>query len=273
MLSFKTVFLAAILGSALGAAVNDTLITELKDAPTAVNRINDLPEDSQFIFDFFDPANAPAPGAGGEVVLANAASFPAVIGNGAAMAIGLLGPCGLNTPHTHPRATEMLFNVNSTTIRSGMITENNARFIMTDLKPGQMTIFPQGSIHFQLNEGCEPALFVSGLNSEDPGVLQIAQRFFGLSPDIVAATLGDLGVEEVLGLNDMIPDSVALGAAECLQRCGISPSTPQPTAQLQSRVSGNAFPTGITAYTYATGTGYQQSYPTSSSYKNSGGSY
>jgi oxalate decarboxylase/phosphoglucose isomerase-like protein (cupin superfamily) len=59
----------------------------------------------------------------------------------------------MNTPHMHPRATEMQISVNST-IRTGMITENGARFIMTELPPGSMTIFPMGSIHFQVNDGC-----------------------------------------------------------------------------------------------------------------------
>ncbi|KAJ7770024.1 RmlC-like cupin [Mycena metata] len=182
-------------------------------------------------------------GAGGKIITANAATFPAVVGNGAAMAVGLLEPCGMNTPHTHPRATEIQFSVNGT-IRTGMITENGARFIMTEIGPGGMTIFPQGSVHFQLNEGCEPAMFVSGFNSEDPGALQIAQRFLGLSPDIVAATLGDIGVEEVLGLDSIIPDSVSLGTDECLKRCNL-PRTKQPTTQRQPRVSGNAFPSGV----------------------------
>jgi hypothetical protein len=70
----------------------------------------------------------------------------------------------------------------------------------------------------------ETALFVAAFNSEDPGVLQVAQRcefllcslpptqfltpnsstVFGLSPDVVAATLGDIGVEEVFGLDAMV---------------------------------------------------------------------
>ncbi|KAJ7235626.1 RmlC-like cupin domain-containing protein [Mycena haematopus] len=263
MLSFATVFLASIFGSAIGAAVNNTgLVDTLRDAATAVDRVNDLPNDSQFVFDFFNPPAGVTTGAGGKVILANVASFPAVVGNGAAMAVGILEPCGMNTPHTHPRATEIQFNVNGTTIRTGMITENGGRFIMTDLEPGQMTIFPQGSIHFQLNEGCSPAVFVSGFNSEDPGALQIAQRFLGLSPDIVAATLGDIGVEEVMGLEAMIPDNVSLGADECLKRCGITRST-QPTTQRQPRVSGNAFPSGVTASAYATGS---QSHPTSTAH-------
>ncbi|KAJ7314577.1 RmlC-like cupin domain-containing protein, partial [Mycena albidolilacea] len=169
----------------------------------------------------------------------------------------------MNTPHTHPRVTEIQYNVNGT-ICTGMITENGGRFIMTDLQPSGMIIFPQGSIHFQINEGCEPALFVAAFNSEDPGVLQVAQRceFFlcslpptrfltpnsstllGLSPDVVAATLGGIGVKEVYGLDAMIPDNVALGTDECLKHYGISRSV-QPTTQRQARVSGNTFPNNI----------------------------
>ncbi|KAJ7503379.1 hypothetical protein B0H11DRAFT_582442 [Mycena galericulata] len=42
----------------------------------------------------------------------------------------------------------------------------------------------------------------------------------GLSSDIFAATLGNIGVEAVEGLDDIIPDNVAIGADERLQRHG-----------------------------------------------------
>ncbi|KAJ7815646.1 RmlC-like cupin [Mycena olivaceomarginata] len=253
MLSFTTVLLASLVGSAFSAAVDPKeLVAELRDAPTAVDRVNLLPKDSQFVFDFFDPAAKATVGKGGKIVTANAATFPAVIDNGAAMAVGFLEPCGMNTPaHPPPRDGD---------------------------PPGGMTIFPQGSIHFQINEGCEPALFVAAFNSEDPGVLQVAQRFLGLSPDVVAATLGDIGVEEVYGLDAMIPDNVALGTDECLKRCGISRSE-QPTTQRQTRVSGNAFPSDIkttgryyTTDVKATGT-HSTTASTSTYYKGTGGSY
>ncbi|KAJ7082919.1 RmlC-like cupin domain-containing protein [Mycena belliarum] len=253
MFSFTSaLLLASACGSALAspAPLPTDIVGKLRDAPTAVDRINLLPDDSQFIFDFFNPAAKAAAGKGGKIVTANAATFPAVVGNGGAMAVGFLDACSMNTPHTHPRATEIQFSVNGT-IRTGMITENGARFIMTEIPAGSMTIFPMGSVHFQINEGCEPAMFVAGFNSEDPGVLQIAQRFLGLSPDIVAATLGDIGVEEVMGLDAIIPDSIALGTDECLKRCGIT-RTSQPTLQRQPRVSGNAFPTGVTASAWPT---------------------
>ena len=86
----------------------------------------------------------------------------------------------MNTPHTHPRANEILYLV-SGQMQAGFIEENGARFVNNTLTPGQGTLFPQGSIHYQFNTGCEPALFVAALNDEDPGTSQIAQRC-GFSP-------------------------------------------------------------------------------------------
>lgn len=87
-------------------------------------------------------------------------------------------------------------------------------------------------------------MFLLGFNGEDPGVQQVAQRFFGLPPDIVGATLGGLGVQDVADLEAYIPDNVVLGVDECLRRCGIE-RTAQPGAQRQPRVSSNAFPSNV----------------------------
>ncbi|KAF7316969.1 RmlC-like cupin [Mycena chlorophos] len=248
----------ALVASASAAAVTDptveaNFVQKLRDSPTAVDQVNNvLSSDSDFVFDFFDPKAPATVGAGGRIVTASAGNFPAVVGHGSAMAVGFLEPCSMNTPHTHPRATEIQISMNST-IRTGMITENGARFVMTELPPGSMTIFPVGSVHFQVNDGCDPALFVAGFNSEDPGVLSIAQRFFGLPPDIISAALGDLGVEEVLGLEALIPDNVAIGTEACLQRCGLKLPT-QSHAQLQPTVSGNAAPSGVVAASWSVDT-------------------
>ncbi|KAJ7082915.1 RmlC-like cupin [Mycena belliarum] len=250
---FLVLVLAALRVSADAAAdmaakkaAEADLVGKLRLAPVATDRIALLSKDDEFAFDFFDPKAAATVGKGGKIVTANSATFPAVIGTGSAMATGFLDACSMNTPHMHPRATEMQISVNST-IRTGMITENGARFIMTELPPGSMTVFPKGSIHFQVNDGCKPALFVASFNSEDPGALQVAQRFLGLPPDIVGATLGDLGVEEVVGLESKIPDNVAIGTDACLKRCGLTRPS-QPTLQRQPRVSGNAL-SGTYSYT------------------------
>ncbi|KAJ7091491.1 RmlC-like cupin domain-containing protein, partial [Mycena belliarum] len=243
MFSLSTaVVFSAILRSGLCASLSDQ-VAQLRLAPTAVDRINDLPDDKQFIFDFFNPTAGLTRGAGGRTVTATSGTFPAVVGNGIAMTVGFLSPCAINTPHTHPRATEINFSVNGT-LRTGLLTENGARFVVNELPPGSMTVFPQGAIHFEINDGCEPAMFVAGFNNEDPGVSSLAQRFFGLPPDVVGIAMGDLGVEQVKGLEAMIPDNIAEGTDECLRRCGLARSPAQPTAQHQPRISGNAFPTG-----------------------------
>ncbi|KAJ7143608.1 RmlC-like cupin domain-containing protein [Mycena crocata] len=242
MFSFSTaVFLSTVFSSALCSPVAD-LVSKLRLDSTAVNRLNDLPDDKQFVFDFFNSSSGVVTGAAGHTVAATSGNFPAVVGNGVAMTVGFLGACAMNTPHTHPRATEINFSVNGT-LRTGLLTENGARFVVNELPPGSMTVFPQVAVHFEVNNNCEPAMFVAAFNGEDPGVLQLAQRLYGLPVDIIEATLGGLGVQEVEGLAAKIPDNIAAGTDECLKRCGLTRPA-QPTAQHQPRVSGNTFPTG-----------------------------
>ncbi|KAL7282395.1 RmlC-like cupin [Trametes coccinea BRFM310] len=240
MISTSLLSLALATGALAQASISPIMakVAALRDAPTQVDRINILNQDSDFVFNFL--AGKATTGAGGSAVGATVENFPALVNNGLAMTIGYLGPCGMNTPHTHPRATEMLYVVNGS-ISSGMIAENGARFVFNKVDAGSAMIFPKGSIHFQQNEGCEPITFVAALNNEDPGVESIAQRYFGLPPDVVAASLGDLGVQEVAGIEAMIPDSFALGTQECLDRCGIHRGQ-QPTTQRQPRNANNALP-------------------------------
>ena len=139
-----------------------------------MDRIRAL-NDSQYLFNFLAPPSGVTTGAGGHTVAASSENFPAVIGNGVSMTIGFLGPCGMNTPHTHPRATEINFSVN-TTLRAGFLMENGARFVDVELKAGSAAVFPMGAIHFEMNPSCEPAMFVAAFDGEDPGVGQVAQR-------------------------------------------------------------------------------------------------
>lgn len=177
-------------------------------------------------FDFNPSANPTAPsGAGGEVILANRANFPSVIGQNLAAAVGFMNPCGLNTPHIHPRSGEFLTLVKGDNLKTGLILENGFTVQQnTTLSLYQGTIFPQGSIHFQFNDNCEDAVFVSGLSNEDPGASSIAQNFFNIDPAIVDATLGfpkQIDANNFAQFKSAIPPPFALGAQECLQRCGI----------------------------------------------------
>jgi oxalate decarboxylase/phosphoglucose isomerase-like protein (cupin superfamily) len=137
------------------------------------------------------------------------------------MTVGFIGPCGMNLPHTHPRATEINFAVNGT-FETGFFQENGARFITNTVVAGQVTIFPQGAIHFEQNLTCDPVMFVAAFNSPDPGVQTVASAFYGgLPADIVGASLGGLNITTVDSLKALLPANPGLGLLECRQRCGL----------------------------------------------------
>jgi hypothetical protein len=49
----------------------------------------------------------------------------------------------MNTPHTHPRATEFLYVISGSQLQVGFIEENGARYVENNIIPGQGTIFPK----------------------------------------------------------------------------------------------------------------------------------
>ncbi|KAL8473341.1 hypothetical protein ACS0TY_030245 [Phlomoides rotata] len=98
-------------------------------------------------------------------------------------------PYGLNPPHTHPRATEILVVIEGT-LYVGFVTSNPAdatqknKLFTKTLHPGDVFVFPQGLIHFQFNIGKTDAVAFAGLSSQNPGVITIANAVFGSDPPI-----------------------------------------------------------------------------------------
>ncbi|KAF5475399.1 hypothetical protein F2P56_007206 [Juglans regia] len=92
-------------------------------------------------------------------------------------------PWGINPPHTHPRATEIL-TVLKGCLEVGFVTSNpENRLITKVLKKGDVYVFPIGLIHFQRNVGKEMAIAIAALSSQNPGVITIANAVFGSNPD------------------------------------------------------------------------------------------
>ncbi|KAI3703912.1 hypothetical protein L1987_74108 [Smallanthus sonchifolius] len=117
------------------------------------------------------------------------AQLPGLNTLGISMARIDFAPMGINPPHTHPRATEIL-TVNEGRILVGFITSNpENRLITKVLEKGDVFVFPQGLIHFQKNLGHEYAIAIAGLSSQNPGVITIANVVFGSNPDIVGDIL------------------------------------------------------------------------------------
>ncbi|KAI3679309.1 hypothetical protein L2E82_51441 [Cichorium intybus] len=108
-------------------------------------------------------------------------------------------PWGINPPHTHPRATEIL-TVLEGSLQVGFVTSNpENRLITKVLRKGDVFVFPVGLIHFQKNVGNGYAVAIAALSSQNPGVITIANAVFGSNPDIAADILAkafqvDIGV-------------------------------------------------------------------------------
>ncbi|KAB1207160.1 Germin-like protein subfamily 1 member 14 [Morella rubra] len=93
-------------------------------------------------------------------------------------------PYGLNPPHTHPRATEIIVVLEGT-LYVGFVTSNtNNRLFTKVLKKGDVFVFPIGLIHFQWNIENTDALVFAALSSQNPGVITIADAVFGANPPI-----------------------------------------------------------------------------------------
>ena len=203
-------------------ANNPVAIEQLLLAAKASDRIRLVDKDASFKFDFENPpAKTEVSGLGGHTVRADRESFPPLIGTGVSMTLGFLGPCGFNTPHTHPRSSEVNIVVQGT-LETEFALENGARIVKNTLETHQMTVFPQGALHVEFNPNCENAIFVAGFASEDPGVQQAAQTFFALNQNVVEAAIGnDFTFEgkEVDRFRSLIPENVALGVESCLAKC------------------------------------------------------
>ena len=210
---------------AISNSGNLQLITSLENAATAVDRIKLLPNPSDHVYDFLNPptSDATTTGLGGHTVKADRKDFPALIGNSVSMTVGFLGPCGFNTPHTHPRSAEINIVVEGE-LGTEFITENGATLIKNKLSTYQMTVFPQGAIHTEWNPDCTPATFVAGFASEDPGVQQSAQRLFDMDDDLLEAAFKNdftFAGEDIDQFRSLIPANVALGVESCLAKCGL----------------------------------------------------
>ncbi|XP_076892207.1 germin-like protein 5-1 [Bidens hawaiensis] len=110
-------------------------------------------------------------------------------------------PGGLNPPHTHPRATEIVFVLEGE-LNVGFITTDNKLFSKTITK-GEIFTFLRGLIHFQKNNGKVPAAVIAGFNSQLPGTQRVANALFASSltvDDVVltkAFQVGNKMVEKI----------------------------------------------------------------------------
>ena len=119
---------------------------------------------------------------GSVVTAANVQKIPGLNTMGISMSRIDYAPFGLNPPHTHPRANEMVF-VLFGELDVGFITTANV-VISKTIKQGEIFTFPKGLIHFQKNNKNEPAAVIAAFNSQLPGTQSIAATLFASNPPV-----------------------------------------------------------------------------------------
>ncbi|PKA63902.1 Germin-like protein 5-1 [Apostasia shenzhenica] len=119
---------------------------------------------------------------GSLVTTANVEKIPGLNTLGVSLSRIDYAPGGLNPPHTHPRATEMIFVLYGN-LDVGFITTAN-KLISKTIAQGEIYVFPRGLVHFQKNNADKPAAVISAFNSQLPGTQAIAATLFASSPPV-----------------------------------------------------------------------------------------
>ncbi|GAB4844236.1 Germin-like protein sub 1 member 8 [Ancistrocladus abbreviatus] len=145
-----------------------------------------------FFFSSLDKPGNTNKKVGSNVTLVSATNLHGLNTLGISMARIDFAPYGENPPHTHPRATEILTVIKGQLL-VGFVTSNlqngGNRLFSKLLNEGDVFVFPQGLIHFQMNVGKTNAIAIAALSSQNPGVVTIANAVFGSNPPISADVL------------------------------------------------------------------------------------
>ncbi|KAA8524687.1 hypothetical protein F0562_011110 [Nyssa sinensis] len=121
---------------------------------------------------------------GSRVTAVNVAQIAGLNTLGISLARIDYAPWGINPPHTHPRASEILTVVEGSLL-VGFVTSNPENHLITKvLQKGDVFVFPVGLVHFQRNVGYGNAVAIAALSSQNPGVITIANAVFGSNPSI-----------------------------------------------------------------------------------------
>lgn len=207
----------------------------LASGQSALDRRSAISDDN-FVLNLVN-ANATV-GNGGASRNIGGKQFPLLQGSGLAIAHVTLLPCGINLPHVHPRANEILYMISGSDLQTAFAEENPSnRVVVNSLSPGDVTLFPMGLIHYQQNLGCENVTFVTVLSNEDPGTVTIATHLFDFPTEAAASAL-NINASLAGTLKGGLQKNPGLGRIECLAKCSATPT--------DSTNTTTASPTNIT---------------------------
>lgn len=117
----------------------------------------------------------------------NSDTFPALTGLGVSTALLEYLPGGINTLHTHPRGTEVLFVLKGK-LQVGLVDSSNKLYTQT-LHKSDVFVFPKGLVHYQINLENSTAMAYAAFSSSNPGTISLPANLFASGiDDIVLQT-------------------------------------------------------------------------------------
>ncbi|GLJ05238.1 hypothetical protein SUGI_0014380 [Cryptomeria japonica] len=94
---------------------------------------------------------------------------------------------GVLPPHTHPRASEIIYVLEGE-LKVGFVDTTNKLF-SADIKTGDVFVFPKALVHFAQNVGNSPASLIAVLNTQTLGTSIIPLATFASNPAIPSSVL------------------------------------------------------------------------------------
>lgn len=153
---------------------------------------------ADFFFDGLAKPGVVNSSVGSLVTAANVDKIPGLNTLGVSLSRIDYAPGGLNPPHTHPRATEIVFVLEGE-LDVGFITTAD-KLISKTIKKGDIYVFPKALVHYQKNNGDKAASVISAFNSQLPGTQAIAATLFTATPavpDDVLTKAFQVGTKEI----------------------------------------------------------------------------
>ncbi|RCV26962.1 hypothetical protein SETIT_5G287700v2 [Setaria italica] len=185
----RSLVLLLTIAAAIAGALSDP--TPLQDfcvadlqAATPVDGFVCKPPASVEDDDFFSRAIAAAGSTsnpfGVNSTRATVSTFPGLNTLGVSITRVDLAPGGLNPPHSHPRASELVMVLKGEVL-VGFTTAVNRLFSKV-VRENELFVVPRGLQHFQLNAGAGDAVFVAMFDSQSPGLVTPTFAMFATKP-------------------------------------------------------------------------------------------
>jgi quercetin dioxygenase-like cupin family protein len=144
-------------------------------------------------------------------------------GDGNGQTLVTLGPCAGNTPHNHPRGSEISFVLYGS-MQFGMVEENSAKntLILRNITQNETIHVPQGVLHFSHNPNCQPAAFLANFATKDPGTQTMFASLMQVPTNILHSATGIPEVTINLLKTYPLVTAPGTGGEECLKRCNLT---------------------------------------------------